>query len=170
MIVTIVGAGGVGGVLGLRLAKAGHDVRFLVRGRTCEALRARGLTVITPSGPVKLDKVSAADSAEELGPCDLVVVTVKNYDLEALAPTLAPLLAKHTAILPLQNGVDAYDILHGALKHDLVLKGTVSIKAHVEAPGRVVCKSPFCRIKLGPGNAKGVEAANEVAAMLAATC
>lgn len=169
MIVTLVGAGGVGGTLGMRLAQAGHDVRFLVRGRTLEVLRSRGLTVVTPSGPVTMEKPKAAETAGELGPCDLVVVTVKNYDLEAVAPTLAPLVAERTAVLPLQNGVDAYDILHGALKHDLVLKGTVSIKAHVEAPGRVVCKSPFCRIKLGPGNAKGVEAANEVAAMLAAT-
>jgi 2-dehydropantoate 2-reductase len=169
VIVTIIGAGGVGGVLGLRLAQAGHDVRFLVRGRTCEALRSRGLTVITPAGPAKLAKVTASDNASELGPCDLVVVTVKNYDLEAIAPKLAPLLAKHTAVLPLQNGVDAYDILSEALKHDLILKGTVSIKSHVEEPGVVVCKSPFCRIKLGPGNAKGSEASNKIAAMLAAT-
>ena len=49
MIVTIIGAGGVGGVLGMRLLQAGHDVRFLVRGRTCEAMRSRGLTVITPA-------------------------------------------------------------------------------------------------------------------------
>lgn len=166
MIVTLIGAGGVGGTLGMRLAQAGHDVRFLVRGRTCEALRSRGLKVVTPSGPVTIGKPKAAQSAGELGPCDLVVVTVKNYDLEAVAPSLAPLVAKHTAILPLQNGVDAHEILHGALKHDLVLKGTVSIKAHVEAPGLVICKSPFCRIKLGPGNTKGVDAANEVAAML----
>lgn len=168
MKVTIIGAGGVGGLLGMRLAKAGHDIRFLVRGRTCEALRSRGLRVITPSGPVTLDKVTAADDAGDLGPCDLVVVTVKNYDLEAVAPKLAPLLARHTAVLPLQNGVDAYDILHAALKHDLVLKGTVSIKSHVEEPGVVVCKSPFCRIKLGPGNAKGADAASNAAATLAA--
>ncbi|MET0445930.1 MAG: 2-dehydropantoate 2-reductase [Pseudorhodoplanes sp.] len=168
MIVTLIGAGGVGGVLGLRLSRAGHDVRFLVRGRTCEALRSRGLTVITPAGPVKLEKVRASDTANELGPCDLAVVTVKNYDLDDIAPKLAPLLAKHTALLPLQNGVDAYDILSDALKHDLILKGTVSIKSHVEEPGIVVCKSPFCRIKLGPGDAKGADAANKIAAMMAA--
>jgi 2-dehydropantoate 2-reductase len=169
VIVTLIGAGGVGAVLGMKLAQSGHDVRFLVRGRTCEVLRSQGLQVLTPSGAVAIEKLTAAENAGELGPCDLVVVTVKNYDLEDVAPTLAPLLAKHTAVLPLQNGVDAYDILSDALRHDLVLKGTVSIKSHVEAPGVVVCKSPFCRIKLGPGNAKGADAANEIAALLKAT-
>ena len=81
MIVTIIGAGGVGGYLGMRLLQAGHDARFLVRGRTCEALRSRGLTVNTPSGPVAIPNVTASEFAKELGPCDLVVVTVKNYDL-----------------------------------------------------------------------------------------
>ena len=52
MIVTIIGAGGVGGYLGMRLLQAEHDVRFLVHGRTHDALRSRGLTVATPSGPV----------------------------------------------------------------------------------------------------------------------
>lgn len=169
MIVTIIGAGGVGGYLGMRLLQAGHDARFLVRGRTCEALRSRGLTVTTPSGPVAIPNVTASESAKELGPCDLVVVTVKNYHLDTVAPSLAPLLANHTALLPLQNGVDAYGILATALGHDLVLKGTVSIKSHVEEPGVIVCKSPFCRIKLGPGHANSADAANSVASLLDAT-
>ncbi len=166
MIVTIIGAGGVGGYLGMRLLQAGHDVRFVVRGRTREALRARGLHVTTPAGPVTIASVTASDSASELGASDLVVVTVKNYDLDAVAPSLAPLLAKHTALLPLQNGVDAYDILATALGHELILKGTVSIKSHVEAPGVIVCKSPFCRIKLGPGNPGGANAANSAVSLL----
>lgn len=169
MIVTIIGAGGVGGYLGMRLLQAEHDVRFLVHGRTHDALRSRGLTVATPSGPVTIAKIRASDSARDLDHADLVIVTVKNYDLDAVAPTLAPLLSQHTAVLPLQNGVDAYDILIGTLGHGQVLKGTVSIKSHVEAPGIIVCKSPFCRIKLGPGNPKDAAAAGSVAAVLAAT-
>ena len=152
MIVTIVGVGGVGGYIGLRLAESGDDVRFLARGRTVDALRSRGLSVATPAGIRTLSDVRVSESASDLGQADLIIVTVKIYDLAAVAKTLGPLLGRETAVLPLQNGVDAHDIITEALQHDLVLKGTVSIKSHVSAPGVIVCKSPFCRIKVGPGH------------------
>lgn len=151
MIVTIVGAGGVGGYIGMRLAEAGNDVRFLVRGRTLDALRSTGLRVQTPGGTKTLPEVTAADAASDLGAADVIIVTVKIYDLAEVAPTLKPLIREGTAILPLQNGVDAYGMIADATGHRGVLKGTVSIKSHVEEPGVVICKSPFCRIKLGSG-------------------
>lgn len=165
MIVTIVGAGGVGGYIGMRLAQAGNDVRFLARGHTLEALRKNGLRVETPGGVSTLPKV-VAGSAAELGPADVVIVTVKVYDLAGVAPALKPLLRDGTAVLPLQNGVDAHGMIADATGHDGVLKGTVSIKSHVAEPGVVVCKSPFCRIKLGPGRPGDAGKAETVAGLL----
>lgn len=145
----IAGAGGVGGYIGVRLAEAGHDVAWLVRGRSLAALRETGITLAAPQGTVKLGPQRASDRAEDLGAADAVVVTVKLYDLEALAPRLAPLAGAETAILPLQNGVEAHAMLASALPRTRPLKGTVSVKSSLAAPGVVDAKSDFCRMHFG---------------------
>lgn len=153
----VVGAGGVGGYLGMRLAQAGHEVSWLARGRTLEALRTRGMRLESPSGELRLGPQAAAADAAELarlaGVPEVVVVTPKLYDLEAVAARLAPLAPSGTRVLPLQNGVEAHAILSRHLPGATVLKGTLSIKSFVRAPGEIVCKSDFCKIRFGPGDA-----------------
>jgi len=161
------GAGGVGGYIGARLALAGHELAWLARGRTLAALRERGLLLESPPGEVRLGPQRASDNATalaaEFGPADVLIVTVKLYDLAALAPRLAPLAGHGTLVLPLQNGVEAHSILCGALPSATVLKGTVSIKSFVRAPGEIVCKSNFCKIRIGGG--AGLEVDTLVAAL-----
>lgn len=158
MRIVIVGAGGVGGYLGVRLAEAGHTVGWLVRGATAEALRSQGITLQSPQGEVRLGPQIAGDDAAELASqlgaapgqgADALIVTVKLYDLPQLAPRLAPLAGPDTAILPLQNGVDSHALLAHALPGTAPLKGVVSIKSSRVGPGRIFAKSPFCRIKMG---------------------
>jgi 2-dehydropantoate 2-reductase len=151
MKIVIVGAGGVGGYLGVRLAQAKHDVAYLVRGLSLAALCATGITLKSPLGDVALGPQRASDDAAALGVADAVIVTVKLYDLAELAPRLAPLLKPETALLPLQNGVEAHSILSHALGPEAALRGMVSIKSSLRAPGVVDCKSSFCRIRLGAG-------------------
>jgi len=162
----IAGAGGVGGYLGVRLAQAGHELAWLARGRTLAALRERGILLESPSGEARLGPQRASDDAAALaaaaGPVDAVIVAVKLYDLAALAPRIAPLAGRRTRVLPLQNGVEAHAILSGALPGSTVLKGTVSLKSFARAPGQVVCKSDFCKIRLGG------DAGPEVDALVAA--
>jgi 2-dehydropantoate 2-reductase len=145
----IAGAGGVGGYIGVRLAEAGRDVAWLVRGNSLAALRGSGITLKAPQGEVKRGPQKASDRAEELGKADAVIVTVKLYDLEALAPRLAPLLGPDTAVVPLQNGVEAHAMLAKVLPGARPLKGTVSIKSSLAAPGVVDAKSEFCRMRFG---------------------
>ncbi len=158
----IVGAGGVGGYLGARLAQAGHDLAWLVRGRTLEALSERGLLLESPSGEVRLGPQRASGDAAALagafGPADALIVTVKLYDLAALAPRLAPLAGRGTSVLPLLNGVEAHAILSGALPSAEGLKGTLSIKSFVRAPGGVVCKSDFCKVRVGGATGPEIDA------------
>lgn len=149
----IVGAGGVGGYLGVQLARAGHEIAWLARGRTLEALRGRGILLESPRGEVRLGAQRASDDPAALalaaGPVDVVIVAVKLYDLAALAARLGPLAAGPTRVLPLQNGVEAHAILSGALPGATVLKGTVSTKSYSRAAAQIVCKSDFCRIRIG---------------------
>jgi 2-dehydropantoate 2-reductase len=164
----IAGAGGVGGYIGVRLAQAGHDVSWLVRGNSLAALRERGITLKAPQGEVKLGVQMASDRAEDLGTTDAVVVTVKLYDLEALAPRLAPLLGPDTAIVPLQNGVEAHAMLAQALPGAKPLKGTVSIKSSLAAPGIVDAKSEFCRMRFGEADGKSSPRAARLAETMSA--
>lgn len=150
----IAGAGGVGGYIGVRLAEAGHEIAYLVRGRSLAALRDSGITLKAPQGEVKLGPQKASDRAAALGVADAVVVTVKLYDLEALAPQLAPAVGPDTAVLPLQNGVEAHAMLAKALPGARPLKGTVSIKSSLTAPGIVDAKSEFCRMRFGEADGK----------------
>src|SRR5256885_4290931 len=83
MRVLIVGTGGVGGYYGARLQEAGHDVRFLARGRNLEALRTRGLTLKSDLGDLELPEVHASEKAD--GPVDVALICVKTYDNDSAA-------------------------------------------------------------------------------------
>lgn len=104
MRVCVVGAGAIGGLVGARLAASGRATSALARGRTLAALRAHGWRLRTADGPVT-GPVTASDDASELGPHDVVLLTVKAHALPALAPTVTPLLGPDTVVVPALNGV-----------------------------------------------------------------
>lgn len=110
----VIGAGGIGGWLGTRLAEAGHRVGFLVHGATLEALRRRGLTLIGPEGLVSARieaPVAAADPAELLEALgsqpQAVLLTTKVGAITGLAPALRALTGPRTAVVTTQNGLEA---------------------------------------------------------------
>src|SRR5256885_11525282 len=107
MRIATVGTGGVGGYFGGRLAAAGADVAFLARGAHLDALRTRGLRIISPKGDVHLPRVQAAGASADIGPVDVVLFAVKLYDTEDALRALPPLIGPGTTVVPLQNGVDS---------------------------------------------------------------
>ncbi|MFC8425741.1 ketopantoate reductase family protein [Streptomyces sp. NPDC057236] len=160
MRIAVVGAGGVGGYFGARLAAAGHEVTFVARGRHLEAVRGSGLLVRSPLGDVRTSPGSAVDSVARLGPTDLVIVAVKLWDTEDIAVQLASSEAGDAPVLSLQNGVHKDDILRRHLPADSVLGGTCFISAFIEEPGVVRHNSTLQRMVLGarhPGQAPVVQ-------------
>jgi 2-dehydropantoate 2-reductase len=133
--IAVMGTGGVGGYFGARLARGGHDVAFVARGRQLEALRAHGLRVESPLGDLHLPDIEATDNPKELGPADLVLFGVKLWDTEASAELIKPLLAGRTGVVSFQNGVVKDDILRGALGAEHVLGGVCYIAATIAEPG-----------------------------------
>src|SRR5438477_6259825 len=106
MKVCVVGAGAIGGFLGTRLAAAGEaGVAALARGATLVALRDHGWRLQEGATVLQAHAATASDDPRALGPQDLVIITVKGQALPALAPTLAPLIAADTLVLPAMNGV-----------------------------------------------------------------
>lgn len=136
MKIAIAGAGGVGGYFGGLLALAGHEVTFLARGEHLQAIRQRGLRVISSThGEFMISPARAEEDPARVGPVDYVVVAVKTYHLEALAPRLAPLVGPDTAVVPLLNGVTAHEVLRRHLPKPAVVGGLCAIFTQIESPG-----------------------------------
>ena len=135
MKIAVVGAGGVGGYFGARLAAAGADVHFLARGAHLDAMRARGLRVESPKGDWHLPRVNAAADPAAIGPCDVVLFCVKLYDVESALASLPPLVGPDTIVLPFQNGVESVDLLSRAIGPAHTGGGTAYVTAVIAEPG-----------------------------------
>jgi len=104
--ICVVGAGAIGGFLGTRLALVrGTQVSALARGTTLVALRDHGWRLEEGGKLLQAPVALAMDDPRELGPQELLILTVKSPALPALAPTLAPLLGADTLVLSAMNGV-----------------------------------------------------------------
>jgi 2-dehydropantoate 2-reductase len=135
--IAIVGAGGVGGYFGGRLAATGVDVAFLARGAHLDALRTRGLRIVSPKGDVHLPRVKAAGDARDIGVCDIVFFAVKLYDTQRALAALPPLVGPDTAVIPLQNGVDSVATLIDAVGRQHTAGGTCYVSAVISEPGAI---------------------------------
>lgn len=149
MRIAVVGAGGVGGLLGGLLARAGHDVAFVARGAQLEALRRDGLHVETPLGSFRIPEVEVSDRPAALAPADLVLVAVKAGQVREVAPALWPLLRRDAVVVPLQNGVEAASTLASVLGEDPVVGGIIHVFAWIEAPGRIRHSGSAPRVTIG---------------------
>ncbi|HYE85481.1 MAG TPA: 2-dehydropantoate 2-reductase [Vicinamibacterales bacterium] len=137
MRIAIFGSGGVGGYFGGRLAAAGEDVTFLARGAHLTALQRDGLRITSPLGDVHVARVQAADRPQAVGPVDVVLFTVKMYDVDASAATLAPLIGPDTVVIALQNGVDAMEMVSRHVGAHHVAGGAAYIVAVIDEPGHI---------------------------------
>jgi len=137
MKIAIFGSGGVGGYFGGRLAAAGEDVTFLARGAHLTAMQKEGLHIASPLGDLHLPSVQATDRPQAIGPVDVVLFTVKLYDVDASAATLSPLIGPDTVVITLQNGVDAVDMVAKHVGVDHVAGGAAYIVAVIDQPGHI---------------------------------
>jgi 2-dehydropantoate 2-reductase len=148
MRIAIVGSGAVGGYYGARLARAGHQVTFIARGAHLRAIRERGLLIWSPLGDF-VAHAPAESEPERVGPTDLVLFAVKNYDNDVVLPRLAPLCAPHTMVLTLQNGVDSATQVAAILGEDRILAGATYIATAIVAPGVIEQTGTSRRIVFG---------------------
>ena len=143
------GAGGVGGYFGARLLQAGHDVVFFARGRHLEAIRSKGLTLKSTHGDANL-KVKVFQNPAETEPVDLVIFAVKLWDTESAAAMLRPVVAKHTAVIPFQNGVESVERVARIFPKEQVLGGSAYIATRISAPGVIEHIGQMARMQFGP--------------------
>ncbi len=146
----ILGAGGTGGCLGAYLARAGHDVQWIARGRHLEAMRKEGLKAHTAVyGNFRIYPAKVCTMEEYQGCPDVVFVCVKYYSLEECIPFLQRVCGSHTVIIPILNVFGTGALLQERLPEYTVLDGCIYIYAKIEKPGTVVQPSPIFRVFFG---------------------
>jgi 2-dehydropantoate 2-reductase len=149
MRIAVVGAGGVGGAFGAALAHAGADVTFIARGAHLAAMKSQGLRVESPRGNTHLVPAQATDDPGSVGPVDVVMFCVKLWDVESAGEAIKPMVAANTAVIPLQNGVDAADRLIPILGRQAVMGGVANISATIAEPGVIRQTGTVMRMVFG---------------------
>ena len=121
MKVAIIGAGAIGGYVGVKLALAGEDVTFIVRGANLSAIKSRGMKLIMADGTEHVaPNVRATNDYDEAGPQDLVILAMKAHQVEAVARDVPKLFGPDTAVVTMQNGIPYWYFQ----KHGGALEGT----------------------------------------------
>jgi 2-dehydropantoate 2-reductase len=149
MRIAVVGAGGVGGAFGAALAKAGADVTFIARGAHLAAMKDKGLRIEGGRGETHLVPTRATDDPKTVGPVDYVLFCVKLWDVENAGAHIRPLIGPGTAVIPLQNGIDAPERLLPILGPQAVMGGVAQISASIVAPGVVRQVGTFMKMLFG---------------------
>lgn len=149
MKIAFMGSGGVGGLIGARLAQAGCDVSFIARGAHLAALREHGLALESPLGNLHLPKVQVTDDPSVIGPVDIVVISVKLWDTAAAARAIAPLLGPETGVLSLQNGVTKDDVLRPIIGEKALMGGVAYMATTIARPGVIQHTGTMQRIVFG---------------------
>ncbi|HEX8772944.1 MAG TPA: 2-dehydropantoate 2-reductase [Pyrinomonadaceae bacterium] len=148
MRIAIFGTGGAGGYFGARLAHAGEDVVFIARGEHLKAIRERGLRVQTTAGEI-VARSEATDDPAQVGAVDVVLVGVKTWQVMDAARAMCPMIAPHTYVVPLQNGVEAAAELAAVLGDGHVLNGLCGTISRVTSPGYILSIGETNFIKFG---------------------
>jgi 2-dehydropantoate 2-reductase len=155
MRIAVVGIGGVGGYFGGKLARyyasrKGTEIIFIARGEHLRQIREKGLKQITVEGEFTARPHIATDDPRDLGNFDLVLVSVKRYDLESAAGLIRPNTGNNTTVISLLNGVDNVKPLIKNLPGARILNGCVYIGAHIAGPGVVKQGGGSCQLFFGP--------------------
>lgn len=145
MRVAVVGAGAVGAYFGGRLAQSGEDVTFLARGEHLRAMRESGLRMESADGDFTLDPAPVTDDATSVGSVDVVLLTVKGWQVPRAIDSMRPLVGPETVIVPLLNGVEAPEQVADALGADHAAAGLCGLFGSAVQPGhfRNILPQPF---------------------------
>jgi len=151
MKILVLGAGGVGGYFGGRLAQKGSDVTFLVRPKRAEALARDGLRISSVHGDWS-GKVQCVTQDRLAPDYDVVMLTAKAYDLASAIDAIAPAMAqggRRALVWPLLNGLAHMDALDARFGRERVLGGVAYIGATLAPDGRILHLNDFHRVVFG---------------------
>jgi 2-dehydropantoate 2-reductase len=157
MRILVVGAGAVGGYFGGRLAQAGRDVTFLVRPKRAERIQSQGLHIVSKSHGDFTVRPKTITTPQIDSPYDIILLSVKSYDLAAAVHDFAPAVGPQTVIIPQLNGMHHMDVLTEKFGKAPVLGGVCFVATQVDAQGRIVQLLEFQSLTYGELDGKKTE-------------
>ena len=137
MKIAVFGAGAVGCYLGGRLTQSVDEVIFIARGKHLQAMKNNGLKVDSINGDFIVNPVRATDNPEDVGIVDMVLVTVKTWQVSDAVKSMKPMVGPETYVLPIQNGVEAPSQLAAILGDEHVLGGLCAFISYIVEPGHI---------------------------------
>jgi len=162
MKIAMMGSGGVGGLIGARLAHAGCDVSFIARGAHLAAMREHGLRLESQVGNVHLPITKATDDPRTVGQVDIVIFSVKLWDTEAAARAILPLMGPETGVISLQNGVVKDDILRPIVGEKALMGGVAYMGTAISRPGVIQHTGTVQRVVFGEYDGRRSKRAQEL--------
>ncbi|MGC2634175.1 MAG: 2-dehydropantoate 2-reductase [Candidatus Cybelea sp.] len=166
MKIGIMGAGGLGGYIGARLAQAGHGVAFIARGAHLAAIRENGLRVISELGDAHLAHVTATSDPATVGYVDCIIVAVKLWDTEAAVDRARPMIGQSTTIVSFQNGIEKDEVLARMVGSEHVIGGVSYMAVKIARPGVIEQTGRMARAILGELNGARTHRVTSLAQML----
>lgn len=154
MKICFFGVGGVGGYFASLVTqkfKNQHEIYFVARGEHKDAINAKGLTLKKSGGKdiINIHPDACVEQVSVLPVCDIIVLSVKSYDLDNALTGISKISDHKTIILPLLNGVDIYERIRNRITAGIVLPSCVYVGTHIESPGVIYQKGGSCKILFG---------------------
>ncbi|MGN7706980.1 ketopantoate reductase family protein [Chryseobacterium sp. 22543] len=153
--IVVVGLGGVGGYFGFKINQTNetsgkYTVSFVARGETYEKVKDNGLTLLSPEhANPQTHPDTIVQNIREIENPDLVLICVKEYDLENVCKQLLPVINENTVLLPMMNGADIYDRIRKIIPEHTVLPTCIYVASHIKERGTVEHKGKAGKMIVG---------------------
>jgi 2-dehydropantoate 2-reductase len=162
MKIAIIGAGAIGGYVGVKLALAGEDVTFIVRGANLDAIRRHGMKLVMSDGSEHVaNRVKATNDYAVAGPQDMVILAMKAHQVESVANDVPRLFGPETIVVTMQNGIPYwYFHQHGGELSDSIVRSvdpTGLIGRKIPAERVIGCVVYPASELIAPGVVKHIE-------------
>ncbi|MFC3757990.1 ketopantoate reductase family protein [Chryseobacterium tructae] len=153
--IVIIGLGGVGGYFGFKInqvneASGKYKVSFIARGETYNKVKENGLILLSQEHPNDRTHPNAIEqNISDIKNPDLVLICVKEYDLENVCRQLKEVITKDTILLPMMNGADIYDRIRNIIPEHVILPTCIYVASHIKERGIVEHKGKTGKMILG---------------------
>lgn len=154
MNIIVIGLGGVGGYFGFKINEVNkirkeHCVTFVAKEKTFDVVNENGLRLYSNQHEYITKPDYLCKSISEIKNPDLILICVKEYDLENVCVQLKDAIAKDTILLPMMNGVDIYDRIKKIIPENTILPSCVYVASHIKEKGVVEHKGNTGKLIFG---------------------
>lgn len=153
--VVVVGLGGVGGYFGFKINQENevskkYKITFVARGETYQKVKENGLILLSPEHPVSHTHPDAIeDHTAGIKNPDLILICVKEYDLENICSQLKEVITKDTILLPMMNGADIAERIRKVIPDNVILPTCLYVASHIKEKGIVEHKGKAGKMIVG---------------------